>query len=436
MNNIKILFVSVLVAGLGAAVSDRALAQGGKQTDPEKFYRAPGTIHGKTVVLPLGSHFEGRLNETISSKTRQGLKFSIEITSPILANATDVIIPTGSRIIGEVVEAIPSSKQRKVKDQPKPLGKLRTQLSSLITPDGMTYPLVASIMHEYTKSGKYTRANQEIGQPSMGYVGSQTSFDAVHPGFDTRAGGGNRGPKVVGRREFMRDPIMGTEGRNKVTQYGSPVIRAIRRVGNEIYIYSGSPLTVRLDAPLKMSIAPSKGALSIDLDPVTPSLEEGANDGSFRRFQPVGRRNQQQEDEEQEPPPQAIAPVQQAPDPDDGLPAFLRKKKPFFAQDQGGPPAGMQQQAPRFQQQQPPNFQQQPQQQQFQQQPPQQQFQQQPPQQQFQQQPPQQQFQQQPPQQQPPQQQAPPQSSQQQPKGQDIGELAAPAQQLKPGEQF
>jgi hypothetical protein len=380
MNKKILLLLSVLAAGLGPAVStEEAHAQGGKQTDPEKFYRAPGTIHGKSVLIPMGSHFEGRMNETIGSRTRQGQKFSIEVTSPVLANAQDVIIPSGSRIIGEVVEALPSSKQRKIKGQPKPIGKLRTQLSSLVTPDGMTYPIVATIMPEYIKSGKYSKANRDLSTPSMGYVGSQSSFDAVHPGFDTRAGAGNRGPKVVNRREFFRDPIMGNDGgRGTGSQYGTPVIRSIVRKGNEIFIYSGSPLTVRLDAPLKLTMAPSKGALSIDLDEVTPALEDGPSGGNFRRFQPASRNVQPEDEEAQQPPPQATAPVQTAPDPDDGLPGFLRKKKSFFPQNgapqgmqQGGPPQNFQQGGPppTFQQQgQPPSFQQQGQQQGFQQQ--------------------------------------------------------------------
>ncbi|MDZ4837783.1 MAG: hypothetical protein SGJ27_28710 [Candidatus Melainabacteria bacterium] len=344
MNRKNLLFLSTLILGLSASA---APVQAQKATDPEKFYRAPNSIHGKSVVIPTGAHFEGRMNETISSKTRQGQRFSIEITSPILANATDVIIPSGSKIMGEVVEAIPSGKQDRTKNKfgqknPKKTGKLRTQLTSIVTPDGLSYPIVATIMHDYTKNGQYDRPNKELGSANMGYVGSQTSFDAVQSGFDTRAGG-NRGPKVVGKREFMRDPIMGMPGQ-KSSVYGTPIIRSIQKKGHEIYIYSGSPLTVHLDAPLKMSIAPGKGALSIDLDPVQPSMEQGANTKDFRRFQPV--RRQEEVAEEEQPPPQAVAPQQPvAPDPEEGVPAFLRKKKSFSNSGGFSSPQG---QAPQF----------------------------------------------------------------------------------------
>ncbi len=338
MNTKNLLLLSSTIIAL-SATSTPATAQ--KSSDPEKFYRAPNTIHGKSVIIPTGAHFEGRINETISSKSTQGQRFSIEITSPILANATDVVIPAGTKIMGEVVEAIPSGKQERTKNKfnqknPKKTGKLRTQLSSIVTPDGMTYPLIATIMYDYTKNGAYDRPNKEIGSPNMGYVGSQTSFDAVSAGLDTRPGG-NRAPKAMGKREFMRDPIMGNGG-IKSSAYGQPVIRSIVKKNKEIYIYSGSPLTVHLDAPLKMSIAPGKGNLSIDLDPVSPSLEDGSGSRDFRRFQPSNRRDQQEEEEQQQqPPPQAVTPPPPVePDPEEGVPAFLRKKKSAFSGSNSG----------------------------------------------------------------------------------------------------
>lgn len=338
--NGKILLLLPMIFGLCAGSTQPVAAQ--KATDPEKFYRTPNSIHGKSVVIPVGSHFEGRINETIGSKSTQGQRFSIEITSPVLANAKDVIIPAGTKIMGEVVEAIRSGKQERTKNKwnqknPAKTGKLRTQLSSIVTPDGLTYPIVATIMYDYTKNGVYDRANKEIGAPNMGYVGSQSSFDAVQAGFDTRPGG-NRAPKAMGKREFFRDPIMGNGG-PKSAAYGQPVIRSVVKKGHELYIYSGSPLTVRLDAPLTMSIAPAKGALSIDLDPVSPSLNDGSGIRDFRRFKPAGQEQQEQEEEQQQPPPQAVAPPTpppSAPDPDDGLPAFLRKKKSYSSNNAGG----------------------------------------------------------------------------------------------------
>ncbi len=331
-------FTTLLAVALAQSLSILCVNDAGAQmnTDPDFYYKAPSTIHGKTVVLPVGSHFEGTINDTISSTSRNGQRFSIEITSPVMSNSTDVIIPAGSKIIGEVVEALPSKAQRQVKGHYKKLGKLRTQLKTLVTPDGMTYPLFASIQAEYTSTGilGHLNPNRELGNPNVGYVGSQAGFSAVAPGVNNAKYPG-RGPVVVDRREFLRDPIFGIDQlQSRLNSYGTPVIRSVQRKGNEIYIMAGSPLTIKLEGPLKMGIAPSKGALSIDLDPVTPALHS-PNDGSFRRFQPVStipESQLQQQPPAQAPPPQELGP----PDPDGDIPAFLRRPKKGFDPGAGG----------------------------------------------------------------------------------------------------
>ena len=225
------LAISLMLATVLPASANRA-------EDPEKYYRSPSSIHGKTVMIPTGSHIEGRLNNTISSKSRRGEKFSIEITSPVMANSTDVVIPSGSKIIGEVVEAIPSSKQKK---QPgarkKPLGKLRTQLNTIQTPDGVSHPLMASIAGEFQSLGRgRVLPNDDIDNPNLGYVGTQASFNAVHPGLDKRANY-KRGPKTVTRRDFFRDPILGVDSMGKRRLKGTPIIKSVSKK-EEIDSYS------------------------------------------------------------------------------------------------------------------------------------------------------------------------------------------------------
>jgi hypothetical protein len=59
----------------------------------------------------------------------------------------------------------------------------------------------------------------------------------------------------------MNDPLYGKEKDN--TQSGSPRIRSLQIKNHDIYIDDGSPVSVRLDAPLKLTIssgvAPSIG---------------------------------------------------------------------------------------------------------------------------------------------------------------------------------
>jgi hypothetical protein len=217
-------------------------------------------LSGKTVFLPAGTSFEGRLNTTIgSSASRQGQVFEIEVTSPVLANGTEMIIPGGSKIDGEVVEAIPSGRLPHKKGYVKPTGKLRTQLTLLHTPDGMTYPLLASLAPEESVQGN-TKKRINNGN-SVGYVGSPASFDAVAPGAANRFRGNNnqRGPQVVTKQELQRDPLYGRDAQQDQNERGGE-IRSLMKKGHEIYIYSGSPVTIRLDGPLKIGVANAPGS--------------------------------------------------------------------------------------------------------------------------------------------------------------------------------
>ena len=346
----------VLTMALGPAANAQS-----RQEDPEKYYRAPNTLHGKTVLIPIGSHIEGRMNKTISSKTsKQGEKFTIEITSPVLANGSDVIIPIGSKIIGEVVEAIPASKQKHPRGTPKPSGKLRTSLSLLQTPDGMSRPLIASIAGEFLSTGSgRLQPNQELANPSLGYAGSGASFAAVHPSMNKR-NYGNQGPKVVSKRDYWQDPVLGVD-RFGHTQRGTPVIRSMVKKGRDIYIMSGSPLAIRVDAPLKISVAPSKGRMSIDIGTTTPPAVQS----SGRRFQPAGGTQappEAAENSESQENKKAFTHekmLKEPVDPEAHLPRFLRtpknlqflKPSPFSAGDpaQGGQQGNSGQQVPQGQ---------------------------------------------------------------------------------------
>ncbi len=256
--------------------------------DPDKYYNAPQTIEGKTVIIPMGTIIEGRLNSTISSKdSSQGEKFTLEITTPCLANGTDVVIPAGSKIEGEVVEAIPASKIYKRKgNYGKPTGKLRTQLNMLRTPDGIAYPLTASIAGELISAGKgRLQQNPEITKHDIAYMGSVTSFAAVHPGVNSSNAANPL--KVTDRRAYMKDPILGSEKPDALSRMGRPIYRSLVRIKQDVYIKEGSPLNVRLDSPLKISVAPAQGKMSIDYSQMMPDPSEDNRDRNFRRFKPV-----------------------------------------------------------------------------------------------------------------------------------------------------
>ena len=254
-------------AAVNVAMPKAALAQRNQSAD--SLYRGAHTIHGKTVIIPIGVHFEGRIDHTIgSSCSKPGERFEVEVSSPVLANGTDVLIPAGSAVVGEVVECIPSSKLPHQKGFPKPTGQLRVQLSGLRTPDGVTYPMVASLAGEtQAQAGGRGRRGAERANTRLGhgvaYVGTTAGFEAVAPGatqrFRTRPG---QPPKVVSPQEIMRDPIYGSGQAGSQTS-GISHVRSLVKRNYNLWILAGSPLSIRIDAPFKMGIAPAAGSAAV-----------------------------------------------------------------------------------------------------------------------------------------------------------------------------
>jgi hypothetical protein len=201
---------------------------------------------GKTVVVPAGTTFEGRIDQTIgSAHTRQGTRFLVTMASPALANGQDVLIPAGAAFMGEVVEAIPSSQVPHQKKMPHKPGKLRVEITGLRMPDGITYPLVASFVGEVMGKNSGGQGAPQLGG-GVAYIGSQSGFNMVYP----RAGG--RGGPLVSKQQMMTNPLFGDA--EKSGKGGS--IRSLTTHNNDLLIHAGSPMSVRLDAPLRMALTP------------------------------------------------------------------------------------------------------------------------------------------------------------------------------------
>jgi hypothetical protein len=243
------------------------------------FYRPATAPGGQNIVIPPGTTIEGRLQSTIgSSASRQGQSFAIEITSPLLANGSDVLIPAGAEILGEVAEAIPAHDVPHLKGQ-KPLGKLRVQITTLKMPSGMTYPLVASIVGEKPKRG--TSTNPELGG-GVAYQGSQNSFESVSAQRMYGAQRKRNGPPhVVTRNELMSDPIYGKG--NVVQSRGQDYfqIRSMVIRKRDLYIYQGSPISLRLDAAFKFGVETNQSNPTLINPPSAPSA---GLDGYRHRF--------------------------------------------------------------------------------------------------------------------------------------------------------
>ncbi len=255
----NIFWISCQLIALALIGSDQTTCA---QVNP--YYRSPSSIMGKTMIIPAGAIFEGRIDSTIGSRvSHPGDKFTITLSSPVLANGTTVIIPVGSQVLAEVVEAIPASHIQHKKGMPKPRGKLRVQLQSLRLPDGLTYPLVASLAGENIFQGGRKVENPNLGE-GIGYVGTDTSFEAVRP----RARYLGAGQQVLSKQEFLRDPIY---GQSSTWITGSPDIRSLVERNRELYIDKGSPLSIKLEAPFKIGFTPASLKQPPTLRSVSPA---------------------------------------------------------------------------------------------------------------------------------------------------------------------
>ncbi len=237
-----------------------------KRSDPNTHYRAPQTMRGKMIVLPIGTTFEGRISKTVSSaKSHMGESFSIVLAAPILANGIDVVVPAGSEVICEIVEAVSSKKQPRKKNMPIPKGKLRIQITQLRTPDGTSFPLVASLIGEEDTQKGRGRIQGQLGS-SVGYVGTAESFEAIAPGANRygKQYTSQRGPDYVKKREFLAHEIYGNAADDFKNAGGdNRRIRSLVLRKMDLWIDEGSPLTVKLQAPLRLSITPSNAGMPV-----------------------------------------------------------------------------------------------------------------------------------------------------------------------------
>lgn len=248
----KIVFSTMFSFSIASVLSSAVFAQRGVSP----YYEGAASYAGRTFVVPTGTTFEGRIESTIGSTvSKQGSIFTIRLTSPILANGSDVLIPAGALIEGEVVQAIPASEVPHVKHE-KSVGKLRVQITQLKMPDGMTYPIIASLVGEEAIANSMFQAGNVVNPvrgSGVAYVGTPTGFQLVTPGraqFNPRTGA----VRVITRNEMLNDPIMGQS-----RETGTTSMRSLVKKNRNLFIYEGSPLTVRLDAPLKLGVKTSAG---------------------------------------------------------------------------------------------------------------------------------------------------------------------------------
>lgn len=135
------------------------------------------------------------------------------------------------------------------------------QVTALKMPDGMTYPMVASLIGEQIASNPYNPYSMYNQNNKNSVRGSGVAYVGTPTGFESMASGKarynrNGVPSVVTKNELLNDPIM---GQDRSISEEKTEIRSLVKKNRNLYIYNGSPLTIRLEAPFKMAVGTSAG---------------------------------------------------------------------------------------------------------------------------------------------------------------------------------
>src|SRR4030095_3791143 len=100
--------------------------------------------------------------------------------------------------------------------------------------------------------GSRSMANPNLGG-GVGYMGTATGFEAIGPNAADAMRRSGRGPRVMNAKQFMRDPIYGSQAM-RGSGSAKPSIRALVKRHNELYIDEGASITLKLDAPLRIGV--------------------------------------------------------------------------------------------------------------------------------------------------------------------------------------
>jgi len=216
--------------GEGAAVPqemaqrrERALPPQQKQAarEAEPVPQAPRIPRSIQVTVPPGTEIRLTLDMPLgSSASHAGDTFTATITDPVVAGDR-VAIPAGSRVHGRVSEAVPARKGLSDK-----AGSLSLAFDRVATPAGSGAPMSATMTKVAPKSTKKT----------AGIIGGSA------------AGGALLG-KVLGgnsRKALIGSVVGGALGAGI----------AAGTKGQDVDLPAGSPLTIRLDQPLAISVSP------------------------------------------------------------------------------------------------------------------------------------------------------------------------------------
>lgn len=185
--------------------------------EPEPISEEREEPRPEPVTVETGTVFSVELLETLSSEnTEVGETFRARVSGDVRQDGR-VVIPAGSEVVGEVTEVVPL---RKVGGR----AKLGIRFTDLVLPSGTSVPIDAS----FVEQGK-----------------SETGRDAATIG-GAAAGGAILG-RVLNKKDRSRGAVIGAI-------LGAAVGTAVasRTPGEEIHIFEGSVVDLKLDRPVEI----------------------------------------------------------------------------------------------------------------------------------------------------------------------------------------
>lgn len=212
---------------------------GGANYNPGYNPPPRGYRHGRVVYAPAGTVLNATLSTSISSQVaRSGDVIQANVSQAVMLG--DSQIPVGSVLLGQVTDA-KSGKRLGL------AGRLGVQFNRLRTPDGNETPINASLVGGI---GKY-------GEGSNGQMAGETwKRKTVQAGVRGAAGAGLGaalgtavGAIAGGGRGAGRGAWSGTAIGSGVGLGSSLLLRK----GRDVTIPSGTPIQVRLDAPVSIA---------------------------------------------------------------------------------------------------------------------------------------------------------------------------------------
>jgi hypothetical protein len=281
-------------AGGGTAGSGASSASGsGASTTTSASSGSTPLLQGGVNVLGKGTHFRCRLTADLDSRTSKvGDQFEVSVTQAVSVNGVEAV-PIGSTLVGEVTNVVSAKNFNFGKN-----GKIDVKFTQVVTPDGRTFPIDASIdvkqlQHASGAVNPVIRAAAGAGKGALVGAAAGGVTGAVYSAIRGR-------PPQRMMRSAARGMMIGGGLGAGVGLTSSAV-----RKGHEVHVPMGTVLPVKLDAELAMKPAPPAPPQAAS-QPVQPP--PGFDDTPFQQQPAQQQQPPQQQFSSPPPAPQAAQP--------------------------------------------------------------------------------------------------------------------------------